>query len=650
MSVTVYDAKKITELADGGVVNTATDKLLVSRGGTSYQASLGSAAANDTDDFITINALEATNDALGVISDAAAYTLGTVGKMVAVGDSLIGNHMLGSGKVSGSTSGYQTVKTQIGYLNWFQALYNYPFSTFAAHRGVSATTTGMLRTRGWCKGIPSERTYGTLSRLNDIVVEKPNVVFLTIGTNDIRDSGAELEQIKGNIQEILDRLFACGTTVWMTTVFPRNSFDSGALMFSTAQETMRLALNNWMRALPTFYRNQLILLDCEEVLLDEDTGELDTRYTYDGLHLNSLGAYVVAKHVVGPKFEEIYGQGPKWTAYPKDYDATYSPYGNLLTNSTFTGTGGSLVTATGVVPTSWRAEDLDDSSNDTVGTSLVCSIVTEADMNGDNKTFANLEFTSDGAYTTSDKEARWIFRNSSNVTSNISIGDYVEGYIDVYLYPTSLGSNPIRSVRLEVQDKLSGNNQNNKMFDSRITSGTVGSGDYYRDYMPDDTGPLHLVLKVDPVQLRSTTGISFRVYVDVDRTVAGTRAIAVGAPVLKKVQTVDEEKVQVRRLVFHEIEGDNILVIPKGAALKSIYYLNTTANAITGGIRIGTTAGGTDIVTAHAIAGNAVGHIPDSSILKRFYSITTNTPIYLSAVTAWNSASLTLIVTFEELI
>ena len=32
MSVTVYDAKKITELADGGVVNTATDKLLVSRG------------------------------------------------------------------------------------------------------------------------------------------------------------------------------------------------------------------------------------------------------------------------------------------------------------------------------------------------------------------------------------------------------------------------------------------------------------------------------------------------------------------------------------------------------------------------------------------------------------------------------------------
>ena len=130
-------------------------------------------------------------------------------------------------------------------------------------------------------------------------------------------------------------------------MFPRNSFNSGALMFSTTQETMRLALNNWMRALPTFYRNQLVLLDCEEVLLDENTGELDTRYTYDGLHLNSLGAYVVAKHVVGPKFEEIYGQGPKWTAYPKDYDATYSPYGNLLTNSTFTGTGGSLVTATG---------------------------------------------------------------------------------------------------------------------------------------------------------------------------------------------------------------------------------------------------------------------------------------------------------------
>ncbi len=648
MSVTVYEAKRISELPEGGAVNAGTDTFLATRNGESVKVSLGSAAENNTDDFITIDSLEATNEVIGVLSDSVAYTTSPVGKMVAVGDSLIGNNMLGSGKVPGSTSGYESTKMQIGFLNWFQALYNYPFYTFAAARGVSATITGLLRTRGWCKGIPSERTYGVLSRLNDIVAECPDVVFLTIGTNDIRDATVNLEQIKGNIQEILDRLFNTGATVWMTTIPPRNSFGGGALMFSSAQEAMRLALNNWMRSLPDFYRNQLVLLDWEDVLLDNNTGELNVNYTYDGLHFNSLGCYTIAKHVIRPKFEEIYGTGVKWNSYPSTFDATYSPYGNLLTNPTFTGTSGTLVTATGTMPTSWRVEHLDDSSNDKAGTGIVCSIVEKADWNGDLKSFINAEVTSNGAYTLSDNEARWIIRNSSNVTSNIAIGDYVEGYIDVYMDPTTLGGNPIRSVRLEVQDKLSGNNQNNRMFGLRVTSSTVGQPDYYRDYMPD--GLIHLILKIDPIQLRSTTGISFRIYIDVDRTVAGTRNIQIGCPVLHKVQTVDEERVQVRRMVFHEYKGDGIIVVPKGAALKDIYYQNTTANAITGGLRIGTTAGGTDVVTAHAVSANETGHIPAASFSKRFFSITANTPLYISAVTAWNSASLTLIATFEELI
>jgi hypothetical protein len=87
--------------------------------------------------------------------------------------------------------------------------------------------------------------------------------------------------------------------------------------------------------------------------------------------------------------------------------------------------------------------------------------------------------------------------------------------------------------------------------------------------------------------------------------------------------------------------GANGIVVqmPANAVLRAIYVQNTTANAVTGGIDIGTTSGGTDVASAVAVAGNALVVIAPSN---GYFSATANQLLYITAHTAWNSAVLNI--------
>ncbi len=91
------------------------------------------------------------------------------------------------------------------------------------------------------------------------------------------------------------------------------------------------------------------------------------------------------------------------------------------------------------------------------------------------------------------------------------------------------------------------------------------------------------------------------------------------------------------------------LVLPPNATILQIIIYNTTANAITGGLKFGTTAGGTDIVTAQAVGANAFLSIADASILLRVFSTTASQVLYFDAVAAWNSANVTVRVLYQRL-
>lgn len=86
--------------------------------------------------------------------------------------------------------------------------------------------------------------------------------------------------------------------------------------------------------------------------------------------------------------------------------------------------------------------------------------------------------------------------------------------------------------------------------------------------------------------------------------------------------------------------ANDTIVLPIGFRIDSIDIQNTNGNAITGGVRIGTTDAGVDVAVAIAVAGNALVLVPDTTILKRLFSTAATTTLFVQAVVAWNSASI----------
>lgn len=84
------------------------------------------------------------------------------------------------------------------------------------------------------------------------------------------------------------------------------------------------------------------------------------------------------------------------------------------------------------------------------------------------------------------------------------------------------------------------------------------------------------------------------------------------------------------------VAANATFVLPAGCVLERVYIRNNTANAVTGGVRIGTTDGGVDVVVALAVGAN--GMVDTASLLSLLAS--TATTLYIQAVTLWNGASL----------
>lgn len=90
------------------------------------------------------------------------------------------------------------------------------------------------------------------------------------------------------------------------------------------------------------------------------------------------------------------------------------------------------------------------------------------------------------------------------------------------------------------------------------------------------------------------------------------------------------------------VVANTTVSIPAGYQILAISMRNTTANAVTGGIRIGTSDAGIDVAVAIAVAGSAIIGVPDATILKKYFSSSVATTLFVQAVTLWNSASLNI--------
>lgn len=104
----------------------------------------------------------------------------------------------------------------------------------------------------------------------------------------------------------------------------------------------------------------------------------------------------------------------------------------------------------------------------------------------------------------------------------------------------------------------------------------------------------------------------------------------------------------VERYIRKGITADTTLtgVVPAGYRIRGITVEETAGNAITGGLKIGTSAGGAQVVNAQAVGANA---LVDCALGARLFSLTTAQTLYVEDVTAWNSASIDLYLEMERI-
>lgn len=116
---------------------------------------------------------------------------------------------------------------------------------------------------------------------------------------------------------------------------------------------------------------------------------------------------------------------------------------------------------------------------------------------------------------------------------------------------------------------------------------------------------------------------------------------------LPNVNTYGDSILQVARAVAQT--GAGSITIPPTAVIRDIIVTNGTANAITGGLKFGTTAGGVDIAAALAVTGNGLSFVTDALLLKRFFSASAVQQIFYDAVIAWNSATVQIDIVYYQL-
>jgi hypothetical protein len=97
------------------------------------------------------------------------------------------------------------------------------------------------------------------------------------------------------------------------------------------------------------------------------------------------------------------------------------------------------------------------------------------------------------------------------------------------------------------------------------------------------------------------------------------------------------------------IAANTAFVLPANCLIDYVVIVNNTANAITGGLKFGTTSGATDICVAIAVAGNALTFITDALLLKRLFSTTATQQVFIDAVAAWNSANVDITIIYKQL-
>lgn len=147
-------------------------------------------------------------------------------------------------------------------------------------------------------GVSGDTTVEILQNMKQRVYQyNPTKVFILIGTNDLAIDTDEREKdtwenIKTIIQEIKMNRSEC--KIYVQSIYPVNS----DLEVNSVGERSNRRIQNLNKKIKKFCQKEdCTYIDMYQHLADQD-GLLASKYTFDGLHLNSLGYIVVTRELL----------------------------------------------------------------------------------------------------------------------------------------------------------------------------------------------------------------------------------------------------------------------------------------------------------------------------------------------------------------
>lgn len=147
------------------------------------------------------------------------------------------------------------------------------------------------------RGINGDRTAWLLGRLDPIIEGHPKKLFLMIGIDDLA-AGMSPERIVADVGRVIDRFLqeSKWTKVYVQSLLPVNGTDFSKFPNHYACGHLIVTTNKLLEALCD--SKGVTYLDVWGALAD-DEGQLDKRYTNDGLHLTGEG-FLVWRDVIKP--------------------------------------------------------------------------------------------------------------------------------------------------------------------------------------------------------------------------------------------------------------------------------------------------------------------------------------------------------------
>ena len=138
------------------------------------------------------------------------------------------------------------------------------------------------------RGIGGDNTEGILARLSEITESNPSKIFINVGTNDIALK-YPVDKICKLYSLILDEIHQNSpeTKIFIQSVLP--SYKNP----SRNNDTI-IALNSKLKTISN--ERNLSYIDLFSQFIDSN-GQLDTLYSYDGVHLNGNG-YLLWKKII----------------------------------------------------------------------------------------------------------------------------------------------------------------------------------------------------------------------------------------------------------------------------------------------------------------------------------------------------------------